>query len=50
MKRIVRQFAIWLEIKTRKCVVPSSVWEKLDQGDVSARVELSDIAVRWGDS
>jgi hypothetical protein len=48
MKRIVRNFSIWIEGKTRKWVVPSAVWTKLDKGDVSARIDLSDIAVKWG--
>ena len=48
MKRIVRNFSLWLNDRTRKWVVPSAVWTKLDNGDVSARIDLSDIAVKWG--
>ena len=48
MKHLVRSFSLWLQDKTRRWVVPSSVWTKLDNGDVSARVDLSDIAVKWG--
>lgn len=48
MKRLVRNFAIWIESKTRKWVVPSAVWARLDKGDVSARIDLSDVAVKWG--
>jgi hypothetical protein len=48
MKRLVRSFSLWLNDKTRKWVVPSAVWTKLDNGDVSARIDISDIAVKWG--
>ena len=48
MKHIIRKFAIWLEIKTRKWVVPSAVWRKLENGDFSVRINLSNIAAKWG--
>jgi hypothetical protein len=28
--------------------VPSVIWTKLDNGDTTARIDLSDIAVKWG--
>ena len=48
MKRIIRNFILFIEQKTRKWVIPSSVWTKLDKGDISAKIHLSDIAVKWG--
>ena len=49
MKRIVRNFSLWLNDRTRKWVVPSAVWAKLDNGDApAARTDLSAIAVKWG--
>ena len=48
MKRLVRSFSLWLNDRTRKWVVPSAVWIKLDNGDASAKIDLSDIAVKWG--
>jgi len=48
MKRLFRNFSLWLEGKTRKWVVPSYIWKKLDNGDVSVRIDLSDVAVKWG--
>lgn len=48
MKRIVRNFSLWLNDRTRKWVVPSAIWTKLANGDASARIDLSDIAVKWG--
>ena len=48
MKRIIRNFILFIEQKTRKWVVPSSIWNKLDKGDISAKIDLSDIAVKWG--
>ncbi len=48
MKKIIRNFSIWLESKTRRWVIPTAVWAKLDNGDISAQIDLSDIAVSWG--
>jgi hypothetical protein len=48
VKRLVRIFSLWLNDRTRKWVVPSAIWTKLDNGDVSAKIDLSDIAVKWG--
>lgn len=48
MKRIIRNLAVFLEQKTRKWVIPSSIWTKLDNKDISAKIDLSDIAVKWG--
>ena len=48
MRRLVRSFSLWLNYRTSKWVVPSAVWVKLDNGDVSAKIDLSDIAVKIG--
>jgi hypothetical protein len=48
MKKIIRNFIVFIEQKTRKWVVPSSIWNKLDKEDMSAKNDLSDIAVKWG--
>lgn len=48
VRRIVRKFSIWLYNRTGKWVVPSVIWSKLDNGDTTAEIELSDIAVKWG--
>ncbi|MFA7219418.1 MAG: hypothetical protein WC119_02860 [Synergistaceae bacterium] len=47
-KRLVRRFSLWLDDVTRKWVIPSSVWTKIDNGDLSASVDLSEIAIKWG--
>lgn len=48
MKRLIRLFAVRFEQVTRNWVVPYSVWEKINKGDKSVRIDLSDIAVKWG--
>lgn len=48
MKRIIRNLSLWFNDVTRKWVIPSSVWEKLHKGDVSAQIDLLDISSKWG--
>ena len=48
IKYIIRHFSLWLNEITRKWVVPRATWIKLDNGDLSAQIDLSDIAVKWG--
>lgn len=50
MKKFVRRSVLWLERITRKWVVPSSVWKKLDDGCASTEIEplLFEISKKWG--
>lgn len=48
VKYIIRNFSLWLNDITRRWVVPSAVWTKLDNKDISAKNDISDIAKKWG--
>lgn len=48
IKNVIRKFAVWIYHRTNRFVVPSEVWDKLDDKDLSVKIDISDIAVKWG--
>jgi hypothetical protein len=49
VKRIVRKFAVWLEWKTSKWILPTEVWSAIESGKPEAVIAVKQAETFWGE-